>query len=129
MKNYHSPLQQQRRGTIIIIAMIALAFASTIMFTMVKTGLTQYRQAKREQLRIQASWLAEAGLERAFSKWQNDKTYKGETWNIPAKDLSGKNGGEVLITMTSDSKITVKATYPTTGTNRAVVSRIITINK
>ena len=129
MKNHHPTTPTTRRGTIIIIAMVSLIFASAVLMTMVKSSLIHYRQTKNEQHRFQANWLAEAGLERAFVLLQKTKTYPGETWQIPAKDLAGQQAGTVTIKIEKQSIITVIATFPKTGTKKAVITRRITINK
>ncbi len=87
--------------------------------------------------RLQAEWLAEAGVDRALAKLSYDPDYKGETWEIPVDELGlpavkdtekgpaavvkievepakGQDGGRIL---------RVRADYPPDPPRRVRVSR------
>ncbi|MCH8828904.1 MAG: hypothetical protein IID45_04925 [Planctomycetes bacterium] len=117
-----------RRGAALIFAMIALLLASVIGAALLKTALAQRRQARREQNRAQSEWLAESGLERAAALLARDASYKGETWNVAAKELGGNQAGRVIIevapvpTDSNRRRVTVIADFPA-GTQKRSRSR------
>ena len=56
------------------------------------------RQAvQMNQRSLQASWLAEAGVERAAARLAADPKYAGETWIISAKELAADDDAVVRI--------------------------------
>lgn len=118
-----------RRGAIALIAMITLVLVSMIGASLLKSALAQRRQMDRERCRVQAEWLAEAGLERAAAMLRGNADYSGETWKIAAESLGGAEPGEVQIAVTPDAqqpsqrKISVIADYPVNIEHRARVSK------
>ena len=91
----------ERRGVMMIAAIVALTIASALLLTLVR-GLSAARRAyELEQSRTQAQWLVESGLQRAAAKLQADSAYAGETWSIPADQLSG-DAATVTIQVESD---------------------------
>lgn len=118
-----------RRGVLLVIALICLLIVSMIGMTVLRTAATQRRQTLREQLRIQADWLAEAGLERAAARWAADADYDGETWQIPASELDGRHAAVVRITlrpMKADPErrmVSITAEFPKDDVQRARSSK------
>ena len=45
----------------------------------------------------QADWLAESGIECAAARLAADPKYRGETWNVSAAELGGRDDGTVAI--------------------------------
>ena len=123
-----------RQGAALIFAMIALLLASVIGAALLKTALTQRRQARREQNRAQSEWLAESGAERAAALLARNAGYKGETWNVAATELGGHLSGRVVITVTpvpSDSnkrRINVTADFPADTPQRSRTSQTIEVD-
>jgi hypothetical protein len=78
----------------------------------------QRRQVQREQQRVQAQWLVESGLSRAVARLRDAADYRGETWTIPAEELTGQGGAEVRIRVSPPDeeqqghKVLVEAVYP-----------------
>ena len=124
---------QSRRGAVVVVAMIALLLVSMIGVSLVRLALAQQRQVQREQVRLQAEWLAEAGLERAAARLRRDPEYTGEEWQIEAGALKGRRGGLVRIavepdeTETAGARVRVIATFPTDTEHRAQVTRSLRI--
>ena len=67
---------------------------------------------------MQAEWLAESGAARASARLQADNAYHGETWDVPASALGGRDEGRVTIVVEplKDSpgsrRVRVEADYP-----------------
>lgn len=124
-----------RRGAIIVIAMISLLLISAIAVSLVRLGLTQQRQIRREQIRLQAEWLAEAGLERGAAAFRRDAEYRGERWRIAAEDLDGRQSGVVQIgvqpseSMEGSVLLKVVATFPEETEHRAQVTREVSFGR
>ena len=78
---------------------------------------------------MQAAWLAESALQRAAGRLAIDDTYTGETWTIPAEELTGTDGGLVVIEVAavpndpSRREVRVRADYPNHPQHRARQSR------
>lgn len=113
----------RRRGGALLIVIIALAVASMIGATLLQMAFTQRRQQQHDRLRTQASWLAEAGVQRGLQRARTESEYRGETWTLDVPGRNGSQTAEVQITLTEDTPrtITAVATYPTTTPFRARV--------
>ena len=111
----------RRRGAFLVIVMICLLLSSLLVGALLKLALLQARQLSQEQLRLQADWLAESGLERAALKLAGDADYPGETWNLEPRDLGGAEAALVTIrvekeeTQTRVRAVTIEAVYPADG--------------
>lgn len=109
--------------------MISLLLVSAIAVSLVRLALTQQRQVRREQIRLQAEWLAEAGLERGAARLRRDPAYQGEQWQIPPEQLDGRHSALVQITVRPDEEtdrattLNTVATYPEETEHRAQVTR------
>lgn len=117
------------RGAVVIVAMIALLLVAMIGVSLLKLALAQQRQVRREQVRLQAEWLAEAGLERGAAQLARDPEYGGEEWEIAAEELDGRRAGLVRIAVErsearpDDVALKVIATFPRDTEQRAQVTR------
>jgi Tfp pilus assembly protein PilX len=132
--SWHDPrarraLPHRRRGAVILVVMIALMIITTIGATLLKMAVAESRLALREQWRLQADWLAEAGLERAAANLATNGDYTGESWKIAADDLDGTRAGVVLIEVAAAEgepnrrAVTVRADYPSGTDQRARVTK------
>ena len=72
------------RGVALLTAIVCLAVVALICGSLVRVAHTQRQQTRTEERRLQAEWLAEAGLERAAAKLADSQEYAGETWQIAA---------------------------------------------
>jgi Tfp pilus assembly protein PilX len=86
-----------RKGTALIVVLAALAVATLLFMAAMKMILIQRKTIELGSRQIQAGLLAESGIQRAAARLAADKDYHGETWNISAEDLGGRDGGIVAI--------------------------------
>jgi len=123
-----------RSGAILIFAMLALLVMSMLGASLVRTSLASLRQLHREQQRLQADWLADAGCQRAVLQLQTDVGFVGEHWHVPADQLPSSLTGVVHIAVAADPKsesnrtVTVVAEYPQEGVCRNRVTRQLTVS-
>ena len=101
----YSPLSSRRKswghrrhGVTIIIVIALFAVAMTMIGVWTRSALGHRRQMHRWHQRVQATWLADAGLRRAAARLAREgDLYKGELWQIDAESLSGQAAAEVAI--------------------------------
>jgi type II secretory pathway component PulK len=113
-----------RRGVVVVAAVVAFAIAATFLFYLLKNTLDQQRQMLTHRQEIQADWLAAAGIDRALAKLKQSPDYNGETWRVPADELSDTAAAEVVIQIEDSNlfnqrKITAQANYPLDTPHRA----------
>ncbi len=120
---------EPRRGMLAIAVLVCL-----IVLTMIAGALLRVEAARREEVRsqgrrLQAEWLAEAGIQRALARLAADPAYTGETWNVAARDLGAADAATVAIAVErppDDPKvrtIRVRADYPRDPPRRARCTR------
>jgi hypothetical protein len=119
---------------VVVVAMIVLLLVSMIGVSLVRLALAQQKQVHREQIRLQAEWLAEAGLNRGAARLAADPEYTGEDWRIAPEALKTRRGGLVKIGVepdepqTAEATLRVTATFPVETEHRAQVSRAVRIS-
>ena len=129
-----APSGTRRRGAVLMTVMVCLALALAIGAAALRAGVARRGVAKGEERRLQAAWLAESGLERASARLAEAPDYDGETWEVPADDLGGRDAGAVLIRVEPAEGqprrrlVRVRADYPTDPSRRARVSKSATID-
>lgn len=127
-QNCNDPIQA-RRGGIMVVAMVCLVLTTLILGSLLKLVTMHHTQSRFEQQRVQADWLAEAGLERAADNLSRDAGYSGENWQISAEEIGGTNTGSVEIAIkpspgNRDERIaSVVATFPADTTRYAKRSK------
>ncbi len=82
---------------VIIVVMVCFILAGAIFVSLARTAAVERQATRLRQWTVQAQWLAEAGLERAVVRFDQDANYAGETWTIAAAELSGRRGATVRI--------------------------------
>ncbi|WP_166822163.1 hypothetical protein [Thalassoroseus pseudoceratinae] len=119
----------QRRGGIIVIAMVCLMLASFLVLHLARVTFAIRTQQRQELHLEQATWLAEAGVSRAAFQLRRDPDYSGETWTIPADDLNGFESGQVTIELLEDdrSQVTVTAFFPIDSATPIRRTRTVTV--
>jgi type II secretory pathway component PulK len=80
-----------------VAALVCLLVMTLICGSLLRTIQTQRALVRSEERRLQADWLAESGLERAYARLANDPAYRGETWTLPADQIGGTDAGSVTI--------------------------------
>ena len=125
---------RDRRGVIVLIVMVCLLLVTMIGGSLLKLGLTQRRQARREQMRQQAMWLAESGIERAAAQLRINSDYEGEDWTLAGTDsIRGKQATVKISIQQSDESadrrtIAVVADFPRDTDQRVRISKQVVID-
>ncbi len=86
-----------RRGMLAIAVLVCLIVLSLIAGALLRIGAAQRDEVRAEERRLQAEWLAEAGLRRALARLDADPGYSGETWSIDARELGAADSATVEI--------------------------------
>jgi Tfp pilus assembly protein PilX len=122
-----------RRGAFTVVVLVALLVAGMLVASLLRMALLQDRQLGYEQFRLQATWLAESGLERAVSRSFAEPDYAGETWRLEPDQLGGAAAATVVIrlekteTKTGQRTIIVEAAFPSEGPHQARLTREVTV--
>ena len=83
------------RGFIILAVITGLLVAVGIFSGLIRQASEQHKAAQTSVRRMQAEWLAIAGLARARAQLQRSADYVGETWQIPESAFDGKISGDM----------------------------------
>lgn len=75
------------RGLTTVAVLICLLVIGLISGVLVKLGVAYRDRVRTEERRLQAEWLAEAGVDRALARLASNADYAGERWEIPAESL------------------------------------------
>jgi hypothetical protein len=90
-----------RRGVIMMIVIVCVVVATAICGLLVRMAVLGRSATEAQHRRLQAQWLAEAGIERAVARLAQDPRYSGETWTLPPEDHAAPgaaaDGGVVRI--------------------------------
>ena len=125
MKRNHDQRQQgvsgrpvDRRGAVLLVALICTLVAVMLFGTLLKIAVTGHGQLRNEERRVQADWLAEAGVERAAALLESNPDYAGETWQIAPQEFGGRFSGTVRIVVETNPNqpehrvVSVQSHYP-----------------
>ncbi len=112
----HSP-RHRRRAAILLIVLGCFVVAAGLLASLMQNAFLARAQSDARHHEMQASWLAESAVARARSQLAANAEYRGETWTIPAAELSAAKGGVVQILVTplediSRWQIEVISDYP-----------------
>jgi type II secretory pathway component PulK len=107
----------RRRGTVLIVALVCLVVIMALIGGLLRGTLRARRQLHAERDKRQAELLLRAGIDRAAFRLAKEADYHGETWDLPAESIAGKNAGQVTIEATREAagqvwKLHVVAEYP-----------------
>ncbi len=120
---------KRHQGAALVIVLIGMAVATMIFLSVLKLIAVQRQSVELQTRQIQAGWLAESAIERAVARLSADANYRGETWNISAQDLGGRDGATIAIRVEDvpgkpdRRSVRVEADYPTDPNQRARQSR------
>lgn len=131
----HTPqnIGRQRRGAILVVAIVVMLVLSLLGAEIVRTLVLTQRHADRLQSQSQAFWLAESALDRARAQLAASGDYAGETWQ---PEVASKENGDapaaskVTIAIEgegADRVVRVEAIYPDDPLNRVSVERTIPV--
>jgi hypothetical protein len=86
-----------RRGAVLVAVLVVMMVASLLFGAMLRTSREEHQLLRRQQQRLQAEELAQAGIERAASRLARDPEYRSEVWQIAPAELGGREGAAVTI--------------------------------
>ena len=122
-----------RRGAIIVFAMLALLVVSMLGAALLRTVSHSKQQLQREVLHTQAVWLADSGAARAVAQLKTLPDYTGETWTVPAEQLSAGRTASVRIAVSPEpdhperTLIAATAEYPHGSPTAIRITKRITV--
>ena len=125
---------RKRRGVVIVPVLVCFVLIMLICAALVQLVFAERGINRQEERRLQAEWLAEAGLDRAAARLSRARDYTGESWEIPAKELGGHDAARVNIAVetpkgqTGHRRVTVRADYPLAAERRARRRRTLVID-
>lgn len=117
-----------RPGTVIVAVLIVTILAGFFALHVAKQIAMNYGELRDRREFSQCEMLAESGLSRGIARYENDASYPGETWKIPAADLPAGKPATVDIQIKSENgtaanRLEVVATYPLEGPHRHIARR------
>jgi hypothetical protein len=122
-----------RRGAAIVFALIALLVASMMMAALLQTASMSHRQFIRDEYRVQACFLADAGCLRGERQLKLQPGFTGELWTVSGQQLGVSNAAEVRISVTTDPAkpderlMSVVAEYPVGHADLVRVARKVRV--
>lgn len=125
---------RNRKGTVLVIFMVSLAMLSMTAAAMLRVTLLQRSMVRNNELRIQSEWLFQSAVVRASSQLKSNAEYSGEEWNIAAESLGQTSNAVAKISIetvegkTNERQASITVIYPPDDTERATVSRSVTIS-
>ena len=128
-----SSRQNPRRGAIIVFAILALLVVSMLGAALLRTVSQSKQQLQREALHTQAVWLADSGAARAVAQLRASPDYTGETWAVPAEQLSAGRTASVRIALSPEPDhpehtiIAATAEYPRDSPTAIRITKHITV--
>ena len=128
-----SSRQSPRRGAIIVFAILALLVVSMLGAALLRTVSQSKQQLQREALHTQAVWLADSGAARAVAQLNASPDYIGETWAVPAEQLSAGRTASVRIAVSPEPDhpertiIAATAEYPHGSPTAIRITKRITV--
>ena len=129
----NSPLKNTRQGAILVIVLVCVAIASITFMSIAKVVSAQRRSTQKEAWRVEATWLAESGLERAAWRLTAEPDYTGETWTLAADQLDAAEGAVVEIRVETIPEqpnrrlVHVRADYPDHPQHRSRQSKQVVV--
>lgn len=126
-------MKRERRGTILVAVLVGLLVISTLSIQLTRSTILRQRQVRVGQNQLQSLWVAQSAIGRAVSRIRSDPTYGGETWRIPADQVTGDKAAAVEIKISSvedapeKRRINVEAYYPDDDVKRVTTQKTIVI--
>lgn len=126
------PHRRQRRGAVLIMALVCLVLAVTIGGALLRWVVLEHKLLATRADESQTRWLAEAAVERAAARLSSDAEYSGEIWEIAADELRTGQAGRIELRIDAiegqsrQRSITVVAEYPLDAGTPARVRKQIT---
>lgn len=123
-----------RAGTVLVIFMLSLAMLSMTAAAMLRVMLLQRSVVRSNELRIQSEWLFQSAVAKASSELKSNAEYTGEEWKMTAESLGQESDAVANISVntvdgkTNERRVTITVLYPPDETDRATVTRTVSIS-
>ena len=114
MSNRVTQLENPRRGATLFVTLVVLAIIVSVSLLMARSFVALQAERRWQQRRVQAEYLAQAGLERAAARLAASPAYEGEVWKIASEPTGLQHPAEVGITLVeveSVRHVRVQAAY------------------
>ncbi len=124
-----------RRGVVIVIVMVCFILAAAIFVSLARTAAVERQTVRSRHWNLQARWLAEAAMERAVARLDEDADYAGETWTIVSTELAGRDGAVVRIHIepvadhVDRRRVQVEADFPDDPRHRCRCKKMIVVER
>ena len=127
--------ERRRRGLALIVALAVLALVTLLASTLIQGIGHERRASQATERQAQADWLVRAGADRVRARLAQSGEYQGETWDIPAGELDGRNAARVVIAVadaknegaSARKRVTIRAEFPREELLQARRSRSFTV--
>jgi hypothetical protein len=121
-----------RRGVVLIMVIVTVSVSMILFGIWAKNMVREHRRFANHLYRVQATRLAEAGVQRAIARRAADPAFTEETWPVPAESMGGTRGATVQIRVVFNSdaatlRYEATAQYPANAVRRAQVTKQIEI--
>ena len=87
MMMHRSRFRTSRGGMASVVVLMCLVVVTLMSGVLVKVGMAHRDSVRAQERRLQAEWLAQAGLDRALFRLAVSAGYTGETWQLSPADL------------------------------------------
>jgi type II secretory pathway component PulK len=118
-----------RRGVVLIMVIVTVSVSMVLFGIWAKNMVNEHRRLANQQYRMQATRLAEAGVQRAIARRTADPAFTEESWSVPRESFGGAHGGTVQIRVVAKDDATLRyeatAQFPAGAARRAQVTRQI----
>lgn len=120
----------RRAGFAAVVVLVVFAVVMSLCGAWLKNAMTSARQQRLSEERLQAAWLAEAGVRRGAARWTADAGYAGEEWRLSGEEISRPAGAVVIIRIEpiedepNQVQIVARARYPHASPRVRVTKRV-----
>jgi hypothetical protein len=122
----------RKRGMVLIAVLVLLSVSLALFGLWSRAAIREHSSLATQQFRVQATRLAEAGLQRALSMRATDSKYAEETWSVPASQLDNFHAAQVRIRVSptlgaGSIRFEASAEFPVGALHRAQITKSVEI--
>jgi type II secretory pathway component PulK len=119
----------RRSGAAVVVVLAVFAVTMILAGVWTRQLISENRSQRLAADRMQARWLAEAGVRRAAAQLMDDENYDGQQWHVAAEELGGAHPAMVQIRVEAGEssgqfKLIARARYPARN-HRAQVTKTV----
>jgi Tfp pilus assembly protein PilX len=123
---------RRERGFVLVAILVLLSVSLTLFGLWSRAVVREHNSLAIQQFRLQATQLAEAGLQRAISQRAANRKFIEEVWSVPAPELDNTHAAQVRIRIapTSNSgavRYEATAEYPVGNLHRVQITKSVEI--